>query len=70
VKCPACGAREVGNLTPTHHFCWECYVEFTVGDGGIEVYEVEEDGTLVPLGRTVVRAVPGSTENQAVSPGR
>lgn len=49
--CPCCGSREVGYLPANQYYCWQCFVQFVVGDNSAEVYEVEEDGTLVSLGR-------------------
>jgi hypothetical protein len=51
VICPSCGSREVGYLPGSQYYCWNCFVQFTVGDNRAEVYEVEEDGSLIPLGR-------------------
>jgi len=51
MNCPSCGAREVGILSVGQYYCWQCCVEFTVGEAGVEVFEVDEDGGLVSLGR-------------------
>ncbi len=50
MMCPSCGSREVGYLPGNQYYCWNCFVQFVVGDNSPEIYEVAEDGTLVPLG--------------------
>ena len=61
--CPSCGSRQVGYLPGNRFYCWGCFVQFVIGDTRIEVYEVDEDGTLV----SVNRAVP---EAMTATPGR
>lgn len=47
MRCPECRSRQVGLLSATQFYCWECCVEFAVTDGRVEVYAVELDGTLI-----------------------
>jgi len=71
MKCPACGSREVGVLSTTQYYCWRCCVEFTVGETGVEMFEVDEDGTLVSLGRAGLEVVAaGKTRPDGMLPGR
>lgn len=60
--CPSCGSRQVGYLPGRQYFCWSCFVQFVVGDNSTDIFEVTEDGTLVPLDRVelgVVSVTPG-----------
>jgi len=72
LRCPSCGAREVGRLAAAHHYCWRCFVEFTVGETGVEVFEIAEDGSLVPLEPGDSRPVGVGTGGwrKAALPGR
>jgi hypothetical protein len=75
VNCPWCGSRETGALSPSQFYCWRCFVEFSVGENTIDIYAVEEDGTLVSLGRAGAGdAADGAgaerVETQGVSAGR
>ena len=49
MRCPSCGSRVTGALALDHFYCWKFCVEFSVGDNSIDIYRVEEDGTLVSL---------------------
>lgn len=60
--CPTCGSRQVGYLRGSQYYCWSCFVQFVVGDNTTDIYEVREDGTLVPLSRVelgVASSTPG-----------
>lgn len=75
MNCPSCGSREVGYLPASQYYCWCCFVQFTVGDNSADVFEVDEDGTLVPLGRVSLDqggpAAPAAIgASVAASPGR
>lgn len=65
MNCPACGARQIGALTVTQYYCWECCVEFTVIGDRVEVYQVALDGSLVAAGTT---AHTSGVAEPAVSP--
>ncbi len=47
VVCPVCGGRATGKVGGGQYYCWECCVEFSAGRRGLQVYRVEEDGSLV-----------------------
>ncbi len=65
--CPRCGSRQVGCLPGSQYYCWRCFIQFAVGDNTMEVYEVEEDGTLVSLGRVETERAE-STAARATAP--
>ncbi len=67
MNCPSCGSREIGYLPCGQFYCWRCFVQFTVGDNTAEVFEVEEDGTLVPLGRIAMAKVPPARAESSTS---
>ncbi|HHY93817.1 MAG TPA: hypothetical protein GX513_02215 [Firmicutes bacterium] len=47
VVCPVCGGRATGRVGGGQYYCWDCCVEFSAGRRGVQVYRVEEDGSLV-----------------------
>jgi transposase-like protein len=47
MQCPICKSKQVGKVGADHYYCWSCFIEFTVRSG--EVFEIEEDGSLVAL---------------------
>jgi len=49
VNCPLCGKNEIGRVGTNQYFCWECLVEFSVNNNRVVVFEVADDGTLVPF---------------------
>ena len=53
IRCPVCGGRTIGKVGAGQYYCWDCCVEFGLGKKGIQVYRLEEDGTLVQAGEPV-----------------
>ncbi|HHW91410.1 MAG TPA: hypothetical protein GX735_01775 [Firmicutes bacterium] len=49
MTCPVCGGRDVGKVGAKQYYCRECCVEFVVRRDRIQVYQVEDDGTLVEV---------------------
>ncbi|HHY37048.1 MAG TPA: hypothetical protein GX518_05085 [Firmicutes bacterium] len=49
MTCPVCGGREVGKVGARQYYCHDCCVEFVVRRDRIQVYQVEDDGTLVAV---------------------
>ncbi|NPV70641.1 MAG: hypothetical protein HPY55_08370 [Firmicutes bacterium] len=47
--CPNCGARGVGKVGAGQFYCWECCVEFRPGRKGWQVYQVQDDGSLLAI---------------------
>lgn len=45
--CPVCGRRTIGKVGADQYYCWDCCVEFAVKGDQIEVFEIDDDGTLV-----------------------
>ncbi|MGB9976225.1 hypothetical protein [Thermovenabulum sp.] len=48
MNCPICGKNEIGKVGTNQYFCWECLMEFSVNSNKIVVYEVADDGSLIP----------------------
>lgn len=48
MQCPICRSNQTGKVGADQYYCWSCFVEFNIqGDG--EVYEINEDGSLMAL---------------------
>lgn len=47
--CPNCRTRNVGKIGNQRYYCWECFIEFGVQGDVLNLYEVEEDGSLSSL---------------------
>nr|WP_255688321.1 hypothetical protein [Tepidanaerobacter sp. GT38] len=45
-----CNKKTVGKVGTNQYYCWECFVEFTIQKNKTTVYEVCDDGTLLPYG--------------------
>jgi len=50
VVCPLCNKKTVGKVGTNQYYCWEFFVEFTIQKNKTTVYEVCDDGTLLPYG--------------------
>ncbi len=57
--CPLCHNNTVGKIGSKQFYCRECFIEFSIQENKISVYEVCDDGTLLPYiennNQTVVR---------------
>ncbi|CAM3888249.1 hypothetical protein ALPO108162_11190 [Alicyclobacillus pomorum] len=47
MRCPTCNGYNIGKIGRNHFFCRECYVEFVIKAGYIEIYEINDDGSAV-----------------------
>ncbi|BBB92889.1 MAG TPA: hypothetical protein PKA28_02350 [Methylomusa anaerophila] len=50
ITCPVCGQRGIGKVGAGQYYCWDCCVEFTLGENDIKIFNVEMDGTLTLYG--------------------
>ncbi|MGI5858488.1 MAG: hypothetical protein ACOX8P_04095 [Tepidanaerobacteraceae bacterium] len=48
VVCPLCQKNTVGKVGSNQYYCCECFVEFLIQKDEIIIYEVCDDGTLLP----------------------
>ncbi|NLK52626.1 MAG: hypothetical protein GX295_09325 [Syntrophomonadaceae bacterium] len=47
MKCPVCNGVQTGKIGAEQYYCWNCFVEFSMQNNSLEVYEVAEDGSLL-----------------------
>lgn len=48
VQCPVCSSIDVGKVSNTNYYCWDCLVEFQYKKNKeAHIYEIQDDGTLV-----------------------
>lgn len=47
MECPVCGGKATGKVGTEQYFCWDCCVEYRITEGGVQVFDVDEDGSLV-----------------------
>ncbi|NLJ77152.1 MAG: hypothetical protein GX325_07850 [Peptococcaceae bacterium] len=49
MKCPICGGKANGKVGVDQYYCWNCCVEYRISKEGVQIYELDEDGSLVAL---------------------
>lgn len=49
MKCPNCKGKDLGKIGVNQYYCWNCYIELSIGKEKISVHQVEEDGSLSSL---------------------
>lgn len=49
VKCPVCKGLQVGKVGSDQYYCWNCFLEFNYNKGRVNLYQVEEDGSLLAI---------------------
>lgn len=49
MRCPVCKGLQVGKVGTDQYYCWNCFIEFNMRKGRINLYEVGEDGTIMSL---------------------
>jgi len=47
-SCPVCSGRRLGRVGLDQYFCWDCYAQFTAATNRQRVWEIADDGSLVP----------------------
>lgn len=50
MACPSCGSKLIGKIGARQFYCWACCVEFNQRGNAFEVFELDQDGGLVPQG--------------------
>jgi hypothetical protein len=50
VACPLCQKNTVGKVGTNQYYCWECFVEFSIQKDKTMIYELSDDGSLLPYG--------------------
>lgn len=51
IICPLCGGNSIGKVGNNQFYCWDCFVEFSIQKNKVTVYEVGDDGSLLPYNR-------------------
>ncbi|WP_148865514.1 hypothetical protein [Thermosediminibacter litoriperuensis] len=51
MNCPLCGGNSTGRVGTNQYYCWDCFVEFSINNNKVTVFELCDDGSLVPYGR-------------------
>lgn len=49
MKCPNCQSKDLGKIGMNQYYCWNCFIELSIGEDTIYTHQVEEDGTLSSL---------------------
>ena len=49
MKCPNCQCKDLGKIGINQYYCWNCFIELTLGESIIYTHQVEEDGSLSSL---------------------
>lgn len=58
-SCPVCGRNSIGKVGNNQYYCWDCFLEFSIQKSKISVYEVADDGSLLPYDSQVSEAING-----------
>jgi hypothetical protein len=64
--CPKCKSRSTGKIGHNQYYCWDCSIEFVPTSGGVRMYRLEPDGSVMPEpGNSVAQAfLTGVRESQ------
>jgi hypothetical protein len=49
LRCPNCNSKDIGKIGTNQYYCWGCFIELNVSGDKMNVFQVEEDGTLSSL---------------------
>ena len=49
LSCPNCKSKDIGKIGNNQYYCWHCFIEFSYAKEQVDVFQVEEDGTLSSL---------------------
>ncbi|MCJ7841783.1 hypothetical protein MUB24_12925 [Lederbergia sp. NSJ-179] len=49
MKCPNCQSKDLGKIGVNQYYCWNCFIELSIGNETIHTHQVEEDGSLSSL---------------------
>jgi hypothetical protein len=49
VVCPNCKGKDIGKIGTHQYYCWRCLIELNVQGDRLQLFEVEEDGSLSSL---------------------
>nr|WP_025028606.1 hypothetical protein [Caldalkalibacillus mannanilyticus] len=49
LQCPNCKCKDIGKIGTSQYYCWGCFIEFSLANNKLDIFQVEEDGTLSSL---------------------
>lgn len=49
MECPNCNRKDLGKIGSSHYYCWNCFIEITVVNEEVVIYQIEPDGSLSSL---------------------
>lgn len=49
MECPNCNRKDIGKIGSSQFYCWNCFIEITVVNEKIVIYQIESDGSLSSL---------------------
>jgi hypothetical protein len=49
LQCPNCKCKDIGKIGTAQYYCWGCFIEFSLSNERMDIFQVEEDGTLSSL---------------------
>ena len=49
LQCPNCKSKDIGKIGTNQYYCWGCYIELSIANNKLDVFQVEEDGSLSSL---------------------
>ncbi len=52
MNCPVCNGNAVGKVGVEQYYCWNCFIEFNTLKEDVQIFNVEEDGSLVSVAET------------------
>jgi hypothetical protein len=47
MHCPVCGGKSTGKVGAEQYYCWDCCVEYRKNKEGVDIFQVDEEGSLV-----------------------
>ena len=49
MNCPNCKGIDIGKISDTEYYCWQCCIQMIQKKQRINIYEIEADGSLSSL---------------------
>jgi hypothetical protein len=49
LRCPNCNSKDIGKIGTNQYYCWGCFIELNIVGDKMNVFQVEEDGSLSSL---------------------
>lgn len=49
MSCPICKGNAIGKVGTNQFYCWDCCVEYCYKKDKVVVYQLDDEGELMPL---------------------